>query len=372
MASVLAPGQVVGRLFEEAEIGGALALEPITELVNGSYALLFRTSTRGADVEEAFCHGVDVGYVNRLKEAAQDKFLPGWLSGLKPGTVFDRATFGSDQQFARTTFYNHVIRPEGRFHCIIATPCVTRLHRFHLVVGRPCNRQEFSADKRRLLAAMLPQIGGLLRLRADLADADAAASRLVSVLDHWHSPVLVVTGAARPTLVNEAARRRLVAGDLLRLDAQGRLALSSLMDSERLRRTLRNVARDGGEQSLSLDGIANGVEGRLTVKRISAVHGEPLDDVELLIQVETAEVEDTVDERVCVIARQYGLTRREVAVLAQLARGDALKTAARELGVSYNTSRTYLRQIFEKTRLHRQSDLIRLCMTGSLPGQNVV
>ncbi|MEQ1731447.1 MAG: helix-turn-helix transcriptional regulator, partial [Vicinamibacterales bacterium] len=56
----------------------------------------------------------------------------------------------------------------------------------------------------------------------------------------------------------------------------------------------------------------------------------------------------------------YGLTRRESDVASALARRLSLRDAARELGITYETARSHLRRVFEKTGARRQTDLVRL------------
>ena len=54
----------------------------------------------------------------------------------------------------------------------------------------------------------------------------------------------------------------------------------------------------------------------------------------------------------------YGLTPREAALAAALTEGATLKEAARALGMMYETARSHLRRVFEKTGTCRQSELI--------------
>lgn len=373
MASALAFGQAVGRIFEEAETTSALALAPIADALDGSYALLFRTSAQGAIVEHASCHGVDFAYLDRLREASRERFLPGWLSGLAPGSVFDRAAFGDDHQFARTTFFNHVIRPEGRFHCMIATPWVTSRHRFHLVVGRPRRRAEFGEGDRRLLHLMLPQVTSILRLEADLATATGVARQAQDGLDLWPAPFLIVDGDAVPRFANAAARHWLARGDVVRLDRRGCLTLASAAQTDRLRRALAAVARNGAEQSLVSDAGGGHMPVCVSLKRMTdGLSDEGCRvDIGVLIHADESETLGASDHRVALVARQHGLTPREAALLHRLVAGDTLKRAARHLDVSYNTCRSYLRQIFDKLAIHRQSDLVRFCTTGLRPGQRM-
>jgi len=60
----------------------------------------------------------------------------------------------------------------------------------------------------------------------------------------------------------------------------------------------------------------------------------------------------------------FGLARREVELIRLLLKGQALEAVSRELNISVNTVRSYLRSSFAKTNMARQSDLIRLVMAS--------
>ncbi len=60
----------------------------------------------------------------------------------------------------------------------------------------------------------------------------------------------------------------------------------------------------------------------------------------------------------------YGLTRAEAQLAMALTGGLALKVAAYRQGITEHTARTYLKRIFEKTGVHRQSALVRLVLSS--------
>jgi DNA-binding NarL/FixJ family response regulator len=65
-------------------------------------------------------------------------------------------------------------------------------------------------------------------------------------------------------------------------------------------------------------------------------------------------------------ARQlYGLTEAEARVMAALTLGETVNDIAVEHGVRASTVRAQVRSIFEKTGVNRQSDLVRLALTGA-------
>ncbi|MEE0706913.1 MAG: helix-turn-helix transcriptional regulator, partial [Adlercreutzia sp.] len=65
------------------------------------------------------------------------------------------------------------------------------------------------------------------------------------------------------------------------------------------------------------------------------------------------------------LADEYGLTPREAEILALVALGRSAKYIADELQVSYNTTRTHIRHIYEKLNIHSKQELIDVVLFGS-------
>ncbi len=72
-----------------------------------------------------------------------------------------------------------------------------------------------------------------------------------------------------------------------------------------------------------------------------------------------------------ILADMFGLTRKEAEIAARLAEGKSIQQLAGELGMRYETARTHMRRIFDKTSTSRQSGLVsliaRISMAGSGP-----
>jgi DNA-binding CsgD family transcriptional regulator len=66
------------------------------------------------------------------------------------------------------------------------------------------------------------------------------------------------------------------------------------------------------------------------------------------------------------ITHLYGLTRAEARLLDALVRGERIGTYASKAGITLNTAKGYLKQLFGKTRTRRQSDLLRLVLGSPL------
>jgi len=66
-----------------------------------------------------------------------------------------------------------------------------------------------------------------------------------------------------------------------------------------------------------------------------------------------------------VLARLYGLTDAEARLLQALIVGKKLETVSEDFGVSMNTVRSHLKQVFRKTGTNRQPELVSLVMNSS-------
>lgn len=64
----------------------------------------------------------------------------------------------------------------------------------------------------------------------------------------------------------------------------------------------------------------------------------------------------------------YDLTPRQADLAACLAFGQSLKQYSEQAGISFNTARTLLKQVFFKTDTHHQGQLISVTLRG--PARN--
>ncbi len=67
---------------------------------------------------------------------------------------------------------------------------------------------------------------------------------------------------------------------------------------------------------------------------------------------------DELDERCAQATERYGLTAREAAVMGLLARGNTASHIQAELGISYNTVKYHVKNIYSKVGVHSQQSLI--------------
>jgi DNA-binding CsgD family transcriptional regulator len=58
------------------------------------------------------------------------------------------------------------------------------------------------------------------------------------------------------------------------------------------------------------------------------------------------------------LKNRFDLTPSEARLVVRLIAGESLRSCAQALGIKYETVRTYLKSVFQKTKTHRQSELV--------------
>jgi DNA-binding CsgD family transcriptional regulator len=74
-----------------------------------------------------------------------------------------------------------------------------------------------------------------------------------------------------------------------------------------------------------------------------------------------------MSESIDLLRCRFGLTPAEARLALQLVAGETLRSAAAKMGISYETVRTHLKTIFNKTGTCRQAELVVVIVTA-LPG----
>jgi DNA-binding CsgD family transcriptional regulator len=86
--------------------------------------------------------------------------------------------------------------------------------------------------------------------------------------------------------------------------------------------------------------------------------------------VYVSNLEDNRVDHAEVLRRLYSLTRAETELVDLLCEGSTLDEAAQRRGVTTNTARSQLKQIFVKTGTNRQAELVRLALACFTPIRN--
>jgi DNA-binding CsgD family transcriptional regulator len=186
----------------------------------------------------------------------------------------------------------------------------------------------------------------------------------MELLDRDPTAILLLDGSQQVVYTNQSAEILCGQGDGISLSSQD-LSLAYRQDQDRLHALIaRALSMRAAEEPVD-DGVmqVRRPSGQRPYLLLVAPMSNRYPTLSILRPAVSIHVTDP-DTRPHVSRQRlrsaFGLTDAEAQLAAALVAGDNLQTAAKRLGVQYNTARTRLAEIFLKTNTHRQSDLIHL------------
>ncbi len=341
----------------------------------GGAAVGFAFQMPGFPVEGAFFeHGMrqaDPRYLDVFVEQHK-RGLP-WALGYVENFV---GRFGlasevfPDEKVVETDYYREWMKPLG------FAACGPMGHTIALEGGRPA--AVIALFKREGQRAWRPQdceLGDLLV--PHLARAYALHQRLsetaalAEALDRLPTGVMLLDARGHVVVRNRSADRILGLADGLQLDdgvpraMRGadnavlqqmiRLTLDAKTAGSLLEGNVMAVTRPSGRRAFPL----------MLASLLSAGPEHTLHDAVAVLYV--SDVEEQTLQHSEPLRKLYGLTRAELELVELLCDGRSLEESAAHRGVTMNTARTQLKQIFFKTGTGRQSELVRLVLAGIAP-----
>lgn len=236
-------------------------------------------------------------------------------------------------------------------------------------LGR-ASRLAGEADAAGAARRVAPHLRRAEALRAQLDDLRARQRTFEALIEASPVGVVLLDAQGGPLFANAAARRIGRAGDGLELGPEG-LRAARPDEQRRLERAIA-AAR------LTASGEAPEGEAIVVVSRPSGTRGYPVlvkpvadgpgreglglaGAAALVLIGDPAARFDPSPEPV---ARLYGLTPAQARLACALASGDTVETYAESAGVTIATARWTLKQVQARTGTDRQSELVRLLLTG--------
>ncbi len=272
-----------------------------------------------------------------------------------------------DERLRESDFYRDWMVPQG------LGPHAPIGHTIALDAGRPASglaifataaTGPFSQEHLEFGDMLAPHLAMGLRLLAAMRRHEA----LADAIDRFPTGVVLLDAHGHVLLANRGAQQIFARDDGLVLDGNT-LRAASASDDVALRRAIAGA-------------VAAAVAGRLIESAILSVGrpsgsrpfpvivgplrphtGEPtLADAVAVLYV--SDLESGVLRRREALRELYGLTEAETQLVELLCQGSSLDEAALARGVTMNTARSQLKQVFAKTHTSRQSELVRLVISG--------
>jgi DNA-binding CsgD family transcriptional regulator len=211
---------------------------------------------------------------------------------------------------------------------------------------------------------LVPHLAQAMRLQAERRRYDA----LVDAIDRFPTGVALLDARGHVVHANRAARQILARDDGLALrdgrlhaavpsdDVALRKLIEATIEATRTRAPLDDevlaITRRSGERPLPLMATPLQTHGG----------GPTLADAVAVLYV--ADFGGGALQRSGALRKIYGLTDAESELVELLCQGSTLEEAADARGVTMNTARSQLKHVFAKTRTSRQSELVRLVLSG--------
>ncbi|MFO1152360.1 MAG: helix-turn-helix transcriptional regulator [Rhodospirillales bacterium] len=357
--------------FYEANVDPAAwvkTLQRLAETLNADACGLIHRDYAAREARFSQAHGI--GQAELDEYAMRSGRSDIWLADEKrcrPGAVFAASEITSAVPLKDTSFYRDWLAgmsiTDGLF-------CVLHSHERTAVVCaiyRRDGRPPFAADEIGLLTRIAGQMASAYRLGYDVRRQHAERQAAIEALDVAPIGVITVDRAGTIIRANRYAQTVLASGEgLARSD--GGLVFERPGQRVRLRDVLAqsNKSRtNAGLPDVILYTIPRFRRQRPLACLIAPIAGADAsrtDGPAALVFV--SDPERTVAFEPMRIARLYGLSRAEARVAALLARGLRLEEIGEHLGIAYETVRKHLKQIFTKTGVSRQAELVRVLVTG--------
>ncbi len=203
--------------------------------------------------------------------------------------------------------------------------------------------------------------GALRRARlrhAMTADADQARRVAYAMLDRLPLGLILTRADGRIVHANTRAERLLGERRVLWRDRRGAVSAARPAETRKLRAAIEACASgdDPTEGAIALPPRDEGP----AASAIVVAAGATAAGAALFV----ADPEAGLSINASRLAALYGLTRSEALVVARLARGETVEHIASAGGQQLATIRSQLKSVFRKTGTGRQSDLIKLVLSG--------
>jgi DNA-binding CsgD family transcriptional regulator/PAS domain-containing protein len=269
------------------------------------------------------------------------------------------------QLFERSEFYNDWLRPHGAYDAIggvirrssdsLTVVTVIRAERSGLVTDA----------HKKLFMRLMPHVRRAIDIHRRFSGLRLQRDGTLQALDALRIGVLLTDRHGRVTFANRMAEDILRRGDGLSL-VRDQLQATRSEDTRRLTSLIEGAARTTlglGEKSGGMLALPTTTGVPVTVL-VSPCPRLGLLEPAAFVFISQPMGSMPMDEHH--VARQYGLTPAELKLLRALVDGKRLVEYADGAGITLNTAKTHLKQLFAKTGSQRQADVVRMFVADAV------
>lgn len=332
------------------------AMEVIAQYTNATGVVLLQIRGRGPGTP----------HTQALEEGLDAYFREGWhlrdermrgLPAMHRKGVFVDQDFASPEELASSDYYTF-LRKYG-FNWSAGIGFSNGDDEWCMVVERGDKQGFVTPEEQADWVRFAPHLNRTALLARNLAFANATG--MVDAYQSLGCPSFLLDRGGRVIRANAAAEKLI--GDGLAL-AQGVLGCSLPDENRELAGLVARLCRSPGiadTEALSSVIVRRSTKRPLIVEgiRIVGMASAIFSPAKAILLVSDTE-RPSADPRMDLLRRTFGLTQTEAMLVSHLAREVPLPLVAELLGISFETARSHLKRVFQKTETNRQSDLLRL------------
>jgi DNA-binding CsgD family transcriptional regulator/PAS domain-containing protein len=295
-----------------------------------------------------------------------------WLADQEALGAAGQVRFGADlvadNVVLESDFYRFWLRPQQLFHHLFGIIEVVDEQVLMIVFSRAAEHGPFRPDEAALLRRLLPTLQrGILAGRAYQQTRHVQRTAL-DTLDAMPLAIIIMGRGGGILSANRTAREVLDSGDPFFVNGNVlslRLPNGVVNLCDYITPQSPPNAFDRSNDLLALP-VPRAAPGRPLTMLIAPVkeltQSRSLDEPAAVVFI--ADPERPVEMDPKRLTRLYGFSRAEARVAAMLGQGMRLDEVGTALGLTYETVRKHLKQIFAKTATDRQAELVRTLSTG--------
>lgn len=344
---------VLGQAASLLQATSAFLFTPFQPAAEGGFKVSHKMPQAVMERYLAEVADVDVWYQALLRRHAH----------LDTGITYRTRDLVPDSELKRSRMHADYLTPCDIGHClgtIVGDGMTADVPVTPLSVYRPYRSPDFSAADEACLR----------RIQRHLSQALLVRNRLHAASDSWGglaiervATAVVVLSKERRILLANPAAEQLFAAVAPPLVRQGVLVAAEPTQAAALAKALAacsNYRFDGGfSLSIRLSGApGSGIVIRLAPPPVHAPKASRAAAIGFLVREGRA----AIDPR-AMLAALYQLTPAETSLVVALFEGATPESYGAQRQVAQSTIKTQLRSVFDKTGVHRQSDLMRLLMS---------
>lgn len=282
------------------------------------------------------------------------------VSRLPRGTVATDRMVMTKRELHRSEFFNDWSEPQGYLAVMGSTLLVENGWRTEFVVP---GKEDFGPEHLKLYKALAPHLVRAMQLTQRLANAETARAGFIEALDRLEQGVLLLDARARLVHANATAEALLAAGAGIHV-SNGLVHCRSHIETTELHRLVAACAGGEIEDSggrIAVTRAAGAAPLTLLCIRLNVDPG-PFSALQPQVVVFISDPDGHLAARSRKLQQRFNLTAAEAAFALEIVKGDGRDAAARRRGISPATARTHLSNIFDKTGVRRQAELVRLLL----------